>query len=106
MKTTQIIKLHTLAPEKPVYGAKCNGCGICCAAEPCPVAHLLLWQFSGACRALQWEEAEQRYQCGMVIEPKKYLPQLPEWLSPLISKWSATRIAMDIGCDSNAELEK
>lgn len=106
MKTTQTITLHKLAPEKPEYGAKCNGCGVCCTAEPCPVAHLLLWQFSGACKALEWQDAEQRYLCGMVMEPKKYLGKLPEWLSPFIRKWCAARIASGIGCDSNVELEK
>ena len=105
MKTTQIITLHQQAPNKPDYGAKCNGCGVCCAAEPCPVAHLLLWQFNGSCRALQWHEDKQRYQCGMVIEPYQYLRFIPKRLSPLISKWCAARIAMDIGCDSQVEID-
>ncbi len=26
------------APEKPAFGSPCNGCGFCCAAEPCGVA--------------------------------------------------------------------
>jgi hypothetical protein len=105
-KATQIIRLHQQAPNKPEYGTKCNGCGVCCAAEPCPVAHLLLWQFSGACKALQWQETEQRYQCGMVVEPKKYLRKLPKALSPFISRWCAKRIALDIGCDSKVEFEE
>lgn len=27
-----------VAPEKPEEGAPCNGCGFCCAAEPCGLA--------------------------------------------------------------------
>ncbi|MEQ1530839.1 MAG: hypothetical protein ABL925_16100 [Methylococcales bacterium] len=56
-------------------------------------------------KALQWQEAEQRYQCGMVVEPEKYLRKFPKCLSPLISKWCAARIAMDIGCDSGVEFK-
>lgn len=105
MKKTQTIALHQQAPEKPNYGDKCNGCGVCCAAEPCPVAHLLLWQFKGACKALQWQEAGQRYQCGMVVEPKTYIRFLPNRLTPLISLWCAKRISLDTGCDSRVEFE-
>ncbi|CAG7857722.1 hypothetical protein MCAMS1_02654 [biofilm metagenome] len=106
MKTKQTIILHQQAPDKPDYAAKCNGCGVCCAAEPCPVAHLLLWQFRGACKAWQWQKDKRRYQCGMVVEPKKYLRFLPEALTSFISKWCAVRIALDIGCDSKVEFEK
>ena len=105
MKTTQTITLHQQAPDKPDYGAKCNGCGVCCAAEPCPVAHLFLWQFRGSCKALQWQAAGRRYQCGLVVDPKKYLRKLPNRLSPLVSKWCAKKIALDIGCDSSVEFE-
>jgi hypothetical protein len=106
MKPIQTISLHQQAPDKPAYGEKCNGCGVCCAAEPCPVAHLLLWQFSGACKALQWKEDKQRYQCGMVVDPGKYLRRLPKRFAPFVGKWCAARIALDIGCDSRVELEK
>jgi hypothetical protein len=70
-----MIILNHQVPNKPVYGAKCNDCGVYCAA--------------GACKALQWHEADQQYQCGILIEPKRYLGKLPKWLSPLISKWCA-----------------
>jgi hypothetical protein len=30
------------SPDKPREGAECNGCGRCCAAEPCSIAREFL----------------------------------------------------------------
>ena len=37
----QTIHLHRDAPPKPAVGAPCNGCGVCCAAAPCPASLLI-----------------------------------------------------------------
>lgn len=104
MKTTQTILLHLEAPKKPPYGSQCNRCGVCCAAEPCPVAHLFLWQFTGACRALQWQETEQCYACGMAVNPKQFIKFIPRNLESYFARWFAKRIAAGIGCDSKVGL--
>ncbi|MBI5918613.1 MAG: hypothetical protein HY849_04480 [Nitrosomonadales bacterium] len=107
MKTIwlQTIELDPQASAKPALGERCNGCGVCCAAEPCPVALVLLLQRRGRCRALLWQEAEARYVCGLVVAPHRH-----SWLIP--ARWSAgagrllaTRIAAGAGCDSAAEVE-
>lgn len=60
-------------PRKPRIGQDCNGCGICCVAEPCAVA---LEYADGAeraanggqaCPALEWDDG--RSWCGMVRRP-------------------------------------
>ena len=38
----QAIHLHALAPAKPHTGAACNGCGVCCAWQPCPLGVLAI----------------------------------------------------------------
>ena len=101
---TQLIELHSLAPDKPDYGARCNGCGVCCAAAPCPVAFVFLFQFRGRCRALLWQEDAARYVCGMVSFPDRYVWLIPEnWREP-VGRFVATRIAAGDGCDSAAEV--
>lgn len=56
MPVQQIITIHADAPAKPALGQACNGCGVCCAAEPCPVSLALLWPHQAPCRALIWSE--------------------------------------------------
>ena len=55
------------AAPKPALGEPCNGCGVCCLTEPCPVGMLVSRKRRGACAALRWEEETSRYRCGVVI---------------------------------------
>jgi len=48
----QTVLLHAAAPGKPSPGVSCNGCGVCCAAEPCPLSRVLLWHRRGSCPAI------------------------------------------------------
>ena len=49
-----VIYLQPEAPPKPALGAACNGCGVCCAWQPCPLGVLVSGRRQGACRALWW----------------------------------------------------
>lgn len=90
------IDLHAAAPAKPPVGAVCNGCGICCAMEPCPLSLLLLRRRRGPCSALRWRE--ERYVCGLATDP----PGIARWLPrTLLLRW----IAAGKGCDCDAEEE-
>ena len=64
-----VVWLQPAAPPKPAEGAPCNGCGLCCLAEPCPLGVLVSRRRRGACVALRWSDRDQRYWCGMVAEP-------------------------------------
>ena len=101
----QVIELHPRAPAKSGYGASCNGCGVCCAAEPCPVAYVFLFQFRGCCRALLWQDEASRYVCGMVASPDRYVRFIPVRWRGRIGRFFASRIAAGIGCDFAAEIE-
>jgi hypothetical protein len=111
---TQIIHIEPLAAPKPALGAPCNGCGVCCLAEPCPLGMVLSRKRSGACHALQWHAAQRRYLCGAVITPRVVLhaslPWGTQWLTPVFA-WGLGRlarrwIAAEMGCDSTLELER
>jgi hypothetical protein len=101
---TQIIEIHPMAPHKPEFGTHCNGCGVCCAAEPCPVAFIFLFQFKGRCRALLWQNDTGRYVCGMVVCSDQYVKLIPKRFRESMGKYFATRIATEVGCDFEAEL--
>jgi len=96
----KVILLRAEAPAKPAVGAACNGCGLCCASEPCPIGMLLSRRRHGRCRALSWQPTEQRYVCGVLAQPRRWLPWVPAALGRrLAARW----IAAAQGCD--AELE-
>ncbi|MFZ6799590.1 hypothetical protein [Undibacterium sp. Di24W] len=101
----QIIWLQAEAPAKPHIGQACNGCGVCCAAEPCPVARVFLRQMRGTCRALEWHADVSQYRCGMLLRPAHYLFLLPRFLETrfrsLIRRW----IAAGVACDSDAYID-
>ena len=99
------IVIHARAPAKPNLGASCNGCGACCALEPCPMARLFLLQFRGRCRALTWNDAQSRYACGLVTAPASTLSWLPVLLEASASRFFARGIAAGRGCDADIEIE-
>ena len=96
-----VIQLHPAAPPKPSEGAACNGCGVCCAAEPCPLGMLLSRQRWGRCKALDWDDGAGRYACGALAQPATWLPWLPQGLARrLVRRW----IAAAKGCDASLAL--
>jgi hypothetical protein len=99
----QEIELHPKSPEKSSFGTPCNGCGVCCAASPCPVAVVFLFQIKGKCRALLWQDG--RYVCGMAVSPDLYVMLIPEKGRELCARFFASRIAAGSGCDSTAEID-
>jgi len=96
----RVILLAPAAPPKPAVGAACNGCGVCCATDPCPLGMLISRRRHGACAALLWNEDASRYRCGAVSAPERFLP----WLPRRLATWLALRwIASAAGCDADVE---
>ena len=96
----RVILLHAAAPAKPAAGQACNGCGWCCADEPCPLGALLSRRRLGACKALEWSGATGRYGCGVVITPRHWLPWLAWLPEPLLRRLALRWIAAGQGCDA------
>ena len=101
--TPQIL-IHADAPAKPLPGAACNGCGVCCALMPCPLSRALLGHRTGSCPALTWQSEGRRYACGLVIAPASHLRWLPLPLAALATRLARRWIAAGTGCDCDAEV--
>ncbi|MET0383550.1 MAG: hypothetical protein ABW032_09020 [Burkholderiaceae bacterium] len=97
----QVIRIHADAPAKPSAAAPCNGCGVCCAAEPCPIGALISRRRTGACRALSWNADDARYVCGLAAAPRSVLPWLPRALAPPVRRLTLRWISAASGCDSS-----
>jgi hypothetical protein len=99
-----VIYLRAEAPAKPATGAPCNGCGLCCAWQPCPLGVLVSGRRHGACEALRWDSASRIYRCAMVDAPQQVWPALPRWLQPVLQGLARRWIASGAGCDCDAEV--
>jgi hypothetical protein len=107
-----VIHIEAASPVKPPAGAACNGCGVCCAVEPCPLGIVLFRQRRGPCPGLVWEPQARLYRCGVLSAPQKVAKVvLPAWLrfaEPALTRtlaWGASRwIAAGVGCDCSLEV--
>jgi len=112
MVSANSIPIHAQAPSKPTVGQACNGCGVCCLLEPCPLGVILSGRRTGACAALRWHADGSLYRCGAVTEPDAVLrARLPAGLSfaapaaaMLLRRVARRWIAAGVGCDCDAEL--
>jgi hypothetical protein len=98
-----VIHLHADAPAKPRTGQPCNGCGVCCASEPCPAGMLVSRRRQGRCAALQWDEGGRLYRCGLVAAPAELLPRWLRFAAPLLARLARRWIAAGAGCDSTVD---
>lgn len=101
------IALHPAAPPKPDVGQPCNGCGVCCALETCPLARLRFWQRHGPCPALRWENSgtdSGHYRCRLLAAPADYWPLPARW-TPLLQRLTRRWIAAGTACDAGYVLD-
>jgi len=91
-----ILELHREAPAKPAEGHPCNGCGVCCALETCPLGRLRFLQRRGPCPALIWSAGAGRYHCGLLQAAGP---------GSLAGRLCARWISAGSGCDCNAEVQ-
>ncbi len=106
----QVIHIHPEAPPKPPEGAPCNGCGVCCLAEPCPVGMLVSRKRHGACDLLRWSGAQGRYVCGLLADgdaDDELGRSGPPWRRlwrRLWRAWARRLISAGSGCDASIEV--
>jgi len=93
--------LNAGAPERPAFGAPCNGCGECCKEEACNLSRDFLKSTVAPCVALEFEDG--RYWCGLVRNPAKHLG-LQQWAQEFslieLSPKFAFMLRLGEGCDA------
>lgn len=104
----QVIHIHAEAPLKPALGAPCNGCGVCCLAEPCPVGVIVSRRRHEACKALVWSPADRRYFCGLLVGPvgdagteRIERAWWQRWARAAWRGWARRMISAGSGCDAS-----
>lgn len=110
----RIVHIHPEAPPKPQPGQRCNGCGVCCLYEPCPLGCLLSRRRRGACMALRWSVVDACYRCAAVSASSEVAQAaLPAWLHGLVpalaaglQRWAPRWIAAGHGCDASLEVQR
>ena len=106
------IYLEHGAPAKSPAGATCNGCGVCCQYEPCPLGVVLSLRRSGACVASVWDPNRRQYRCAALVDPRSLLrSRLPAAFQGacgpaawLLSRFAPRWIAAGVGCDCDLEI--
>ena len=95
-------------PTKPPYGAACNGCGLCCMSQPCPLGRSLFDQEEGRCPALEWHAEHGRFSCGLVTRPERYAPcdRLDRFGSRPLSEAAGLTVGVAVGCDAQVQGER
>lgn len=106
----QLIQIQPQAPAKPTMGAPCNGCGLCCLAEPCPLGSLLSLRRTGPCRVLQWDAGINQYRCGALGQSVQAAARAPITVHTVLRGLRHLRqravlrwIAAGAGCDCALE---
>jgi hypothetical protein len=101
------IYLQPGAPTKPALGSACNGCGVCCASEPCPIGMLVTRRRHGTCAALRWVETQQHYRCGLLLERKAATANPLRTIGrALWHRWARRLIAAGSGCDAAVDVAR
>ena len=83
--------------QKPAYGQPCNGCGLCCIAQQCPLS-LAIFGKRGVCPALERGEGKT-LTCGLVRSTGDYVADLPAWGGAALSEAFGLLLGAGVGCD-------
>ena len=93
------LRLTHADPAKPAYLQPCNGCGVCCALEPCAIARQYIPDLAdGPCPALIHDGS--RYLCGMTQDPGLYMNLPNDWADPVIGHLFRAALGIGRGCDA------
>jgi hypothetical protein len=91
--------LDDARPLKPAYGSPCNGCGLCCEAQQCPLSEMLLGEHD-LCPALT--PLGNVYVCGLVADTWRFFHSSgKDEADSALRSAIAYLLGAGIGCDAN-----
>lgn len=85
-------------PRKPPEGAACNGCGLCCAVQLCPLALEFLDAAAAPCPAMEF--ADGRFWCGLARRPSRYFG-VPAFSNRMLRPMVHEALSIGEGCDAS-----
>ena len=85
-------------PKKPPEGTACNGCGLCCAVQLCPLAVEFIVDAAAPCPAMEF--ADGRFWCGLARRPSRYFG-IPVSGTRLIRALVHAELSIGEGCDAS-----
>lgn len=97
-RSARTLWLRADAPALPTSGQPCNGCGVCCALEPCPLGMWASRRRRGRCRLLRWDTTAGTYRCGALLKANALAWP---WARPLARRLVARWIGAGVGCDAD-----
>ena len=87
-----------MIPSKPPHGQPCNGCGLCCTHERCPLA-ARIFGAGDQCPALETQGVS--FVCGLVEHPDRYTPdRVAQYGQDAVGAAAAILIGAGHGCDA------
>lgn len=96
----ETIHLPPKIDAKPRRGQPCNGCGWCCAMEPCELAReFISGPVTAPCPAL--ERQDGRFVCGMIRRPSHYMDLPNDWADQHLGGMFAEALGAGRGCDAD-----
>jgi hypothetical protein len=102
---SRVIYLEPEAPIKPPPGKACNGCGVCCLSEPCPLGALLSGRRLGPCDWVRWDAEARHYRCSAADDAARRLPGVPATAARALEGLARRWIAAGKGCDCDLEVD-
>ena len=85
---------------KPLYGAPCNSCGLCCIATQCPLS-LAVFGDQDICPALGTNRLDPgSLICGLAAKPSRFLASMPAGGEPVLREAIGLLLGAGQGCDS------
>ena len=88
---------------KPAYGDPCNGCGLCCIAEQCPLSEAVFGKVT-MCPAIK--QTGLKIICALADDPESFMPLYVERFGAKEVKNAVLLlIGSGEGCDGCAEGE-
>jgi hypothetical protein len=100
-----VIYLEPEAPIKPAAGDACNGCGVCCLSEPCPLGAVLSGRRFGPCDWVRWDAEARHYRCSAADDAGSRLPGVPKVAVRALEALARRWIAAGKGCDCDLEVD-